>query len=57
MRTVNNWVSVNSKSQVASYNNLKFSIVQDENGLYDFTAAIKVGNTNFLNQSDRKSVV
>jgi seryl-tRNA synthetase len=51
MRTVNNWVSVNSNSQVASYNNLKFSIVQDENGLYDFTAAIKVGNANFLIQT------
>jgi hypothetical protein len=51
MRTVNNWISINSNSQVASYNNLKFSIVQDENGLYDFTAAIKVGNANFLSQS------
>jgi hypothetical protein len=51
MRTVNNWISINSNSQVASYSNLKFSIVQDENGLYDFTAAIKVGNVNFLIQS------
>jgi hypothetical protein len=51
MRTVNNWISINSNSQVASYNNLKFSIVQDDNGLYDFTAAIKVGNANFLSQS------
>jgi hypothetical protein len=51
MRTVNNWISINSNSQVASYSNLKFSIVQDENGLYDFTAAIKVGNANFLSQS------
>jgi hypothetical protein len=51
MRTVNNWISLNSNSQVASYSNLKFSIVQDDNGLYDFTAAIKVGNVNFLIQS------
>lgn len=51
MRTVNNWVSINLSSQVASYNNLKFSIVQDENGLYDLTVATKVGNANFLNQT------
>lgn len=51
MRTVNNWILLNSNSQVASYGNLKFSIVQDDNGLYDFTAAVKVGNVNFLIQS------
>lgn len=50
MRTVNNWVSVSVNSQSASYSNLKFSILQDENGLYDLTAATKVGNADFVNQ-------
>ena len=52
MRIVNNWISVNSSSQVASYNNIKFSIVLDENGLYDVTAAVKVGNADFFNHVD-----
>ena len=50
MLNVNNWVGVGIGNWVASYNNIRFLIVLDSNGLYDVTATIKLGNADFFNQ-------
>lgn len=50
MLNINNWALIGNGSWVSSFSNMKFSIVLDENGLYDVTAAVKVGNADFFNQ-------
>ena len=50
MLNVNNWVGVGVGNWVANYSNIRFSIVLDENALYDVTAVVKIGNADFFNQ-------